>query len=506
MKGRRLASNFSWRPNLGATSTSKSNCLRMKAQEIDSPAQTTPQKQITILGGGPAGLAVGYYAKQHGIPFRLYEASNQLGGNCRTLRHQGFSFDLGAHRLHDKNPEITAEIKTLMGQTLEKIQAPSQIYFQGKFIAFPLSPLNLLANLGFYTSIQAGVELVYSRLFTQAKKECFEDLALKKYGKTIANRYLLNYSEKLWGIPCTQLSPNAAGSRLKGLDLKTFLLEALKGKQEKVTHLDGTFYYPKQGIGAIADKLTEVCGEETLVRNAKITRIYHHNSKIQALEINQGQQVKVTEVVNTLPLPVFLRMMSPSAPKALLEIAQGLRFQDLILVVVFLNKASVTPNASTYFPESRFLFSRVYEPRNRSRAMAPAGMTSLVAEVPCQRGSQLWALTDRQLIQKVLDQLMQVGWLQPEEILETLCQRIHYAYPILETGYEEKTQQIHDFLKGFSNLKISGRNGKFLYTHLHDMMGFGKEIIQAYCQDEPAMTGHRSERSVPQVKTIAAIR
>lgn len=471
----------------------------MKTQAIDLATQTSSPKQITVLGGGPAGLAVGYYAKKSQISFTVFEASSQVGGNCKTLQHQQFFFDLGAHRFHDKDPEITAEVKTLMGQTLKKIQAPSQIYFQGKFVAFPLSPLNLLANLGLYTSLKAGAELLYSRLFTQAGQECFENLALQKYGKTIANRYLLNYSEKLWGIPCSQLSPKAAGSRLKGLDLKTFLLEAAKGKQAKVTHLDGAFYYPKHGIGAIPDKLAEVCGEEALVRNAKITQIYHHNSKIQALEINQGQIIRVVEVVNTLPLTVFLRMMSPSPPKQLLEIAQGLRFRDLILVVVFLDKASVTENASTYFPESTFLFSRVYEPKNRSWEMSPPGMTSLVAEVPCQRGTQLWGLPDRQLIQKVVDQLMQVGWLQPEEILGTLCKRIHYAYPILETGYEEKTQLIHDYLKGFSNLKISGRNGKFLYTHLHDMMGFGKEIIRDYCQDKSAITDRRS-------KTIAVLR
>ncbi|HEY9844649.1 MAG TPA: NAD(P)-binding protein, partial [Candidatus Caenarcaniphilales bacterium] len=160
--------------------------------------------QITILGGGPAGLAAGYYAKKNTLPFVIFEASNLTGGHCVTLRNQDFYYDSGAHRFHDQDAEATAEIKHLLKNDLTKIRVPSQIFYQGKLIDFPLSPLNLTQNLGLYASARAALELIGSRCKGKAPEETFESFALFTYGKTIANQFLLNYSEKLWGVRCSQ--------------------------------------------------------------------------------------------------------------------------------------------------------------------------------------------------------------------------------------------------------------------------------------------------------------
>lgn len=113
------------------------------------------RNRIIILGGGVAGRSVGYYAKIAGIPFSLYEKSGRIGGNCITLRHGDFLFDSGAHRIHNTNPQITRDIQDLLGKDLMRVEAPSRIFHQGKFIDFPLSPLNLLLKLGFAQSLRA---------------------------------------------------------------------------------------------------------------------------------------------------------------------------------------------------------------------------------------------------------------------------------------------------------------------------------------------------------------
>lgn len=441
----------------------------------------TPRK-ITILGGGPAGLAVGYYGRLTGIPFQIFEASPQVGGGCRTLRHQDFRFDLGAHRLHDKDPEVTHQLQTLIGPSLRKIDVPSQIYSQGRFIDFPLSPLNLLGNLGATTSLKAGAEVLRSKLTGRQTSRDFQDFALKTYGKTIASRFLLNYSEKLWGLPCSQLSPRISGSRLKGLTLKTFVKEMTRSNRFKTEHLDGSFYYPSTGIGTIPDQLAEFCGEDHIICNARVTRVIHRASRITAIEINQDQIIDVEQVVNTLPLSLFLQILDPQPPEAMMKLARSLRYRSLILVAVFLNKPSVTPNASVYFPEPEHLFTRVYEPRNRSQEMSPKGMTSLVAEIPCQQDDPLWQQNDSDLNQTVIDAFQRIGWVKPGEVIDSVTYRIGYAYPVLEVGFEQKIDQILHYINGFKNLRISGRNGKFLYTHIHNMMQFGREIIQAHCQ------------------------
>jgi protoporphyrinogen oxidase len=438
---------------------------------------------ITILGGGPAGLAVGYYAQKNGLPFTIYEASHRIGGNCITLKHGDFLFDSGAHRFHDKDAEVTKEVKELLGEDLKKTNVPSRIYHHGKFIDFPLSPLNLLKNLGLVTFAKAAFEVVGSRLKKRELNGSFESFALHTYGKTIAGRFLLNYSEKLWGTYCNRLSSNIAGERIKGLDLRTFLTEAILGRKAKTEHLDGSFYYPKMGFGMIAERLAESCGEENILRNSKITKILHNHERIQAVEVDGKKRIDTDEVVSTLPLNLFLGMMEPIPPEEILTLAKGLRYRNLILVALFLNKESVTEDATVYFPDPEFPFTRIYEPKNRSKYMSPPGKTSLIAEIPCQQQDELWSLENDKVIALVLSRFSQIGWIREEEVIDGWVGRINHAYPVLELGFEEKIQKIITFLKCLNNLKLSGRSGKFVYTHLHDMMKFGKDIIEEFISD-----------------------
>jgi len=437
-------------------------------------------QHLTILGGGPAGLSVGYYARKNQIPFTLYEAGPRIGGNCVTFEHGGFYFDSGAHRFHDKDPEVTNEVKSLLGADLQRNDTPSQIYQDGKFIDFPLSPLNLLKNLGPITFTKAGLELLSARLSTANTNGSFESFALRTYGRTIAERFLLNYSGKLWGASADHLSPYIAGTRMKGLGLKTFVTEAIFGRKAKIEHLDGAFYYPRMGIGMIADKLGEFCGGENIIRNSRISRILHDGKRIVSIEINGKNIVETDHVVSTLPLSLLIRMMDPGVDASIIELTKSLRFRNLILVALFLNRESVTENATLYFPDSNFLFTRVYEPKKRSLAMAPAGQTSLISEVPCQNDDTVWKLSDEKLIAEVRSKLCEVCKIKSEEVIGTLAIRIPHAYPILEKGFEEKVQQIFRFLEPFTNLKLAGRNGKFTYTSIHNMMRFGKEAVEEY--------------------------
>lgn len=452
----------------------------LNAQGVEAPNQGS--RTITILGGGPAGLAVGYYASKNGFRFKIYEASTKVGGICQTLHYKGFAFDMGAHRLHDKNPDVTQELKTLLGVELKKVNAPSQIYWQRKFINFPLSPLNLLFKLGVSTSIKAALEVLQARLVAQKDVENFQQLALRNYGETVAHKFLLNYSTKLWGLPCDQLSPGISGSRIKGLNLATFLKETVGFLRASSEHLDGSFYYPNQGIGQIMDALA-VCCDGSIACSSKVTKVIHDHLRITAIEINHTHRSNVDEVVSTLPLTLLLQLLNPCPPQEILEIAQSLQYRSLVLVTLFLSKPSVSQNASIYFPESSFIFTRVYEPKNRSQAMAPPDQTSLVIEIPCFQGDPVWQLTEAELICKVVDQLSEIGYFTRAEVSDAVCHRVKWAYPILEAGYENRVQAISDFLSRFENLKISGRNGKFLYTHIHDMMQFGKDISEEYrCQ------------------------
>jgi protoporphyrinogen oxidase len=247
----------------------------------------------------------------------------------------------------------------------------------------------------------------------------------------------------LWGKPCNQLSPSIGGRRLKGHNMKALLTEALLGEKARIEHLEGTsFYYPKLGIGMIMDKLASSCLPKNIRKTSKVTQIIHDRTKIVAIELNGDTRVPVDQVISSLPITDFLQIMSPSPPSQVLNMARRLAFRSMILVTVLLDRSSITRSATVYFPDAKYPFTRLYEPRNRSSLMSPKGKTSLVAEIPCQETDEFWLMSDQQLSDLVSDELIDLAWIKKGEIIDTQTVRLHYAYPILEVGYESKVAEI----------------------------------------------------------------
>lgn len=431
---------------------------------------------IHILGGGPAGLATGYYAKKQNLDFMIFEANDQVGGNCRTLQLGDFRFDTGAHRFHDKDPEVTAEVKHLLGDDLLRVDAPSEIYYEDKYYRFPL----LLSDLVEKLETKTLLKIVLDKLRIGYRKQAnnFKELAVNTYGKTLAERFLLNYSEKLWGQPTDNLSTAISGNRLKGLNLRSFLRSTVFGTPQNPTHLDGSFYYPKYGIGTIPDRMCEYIGNDRIQYNHSVSRIIHKGDRIDRVVLNDDRTVDVNTVINTLPLTLSLRFLEPAPPPELVTIANTIKYRHLILCVFCLNRASFSLNASVYFPDESIPFTRLYEPKNRSLSMAPEGQTVLVLEVPCFRDSAVWHMSDNALQDATWQALCRVEPLDSDEVLHYQTYRLPFAYPVLEVGYEDNVQQLLDYFEQFDNLYLIGRSSVFRYLHLHDLFKSGKDVIE----------------------------
>lgn len=434
------------------------------------------ERMLNILGGGPAGLAAGYYARKNGLPFRVYEGGGEVGGNCRTLRWGDFLFDTGAHRLHDRDPVTTAEIRALLGDDLLEVHAPSQIRWRGRFVDFPLSPIDLLRKLDLRTLGRIGVEVLRRGPGPSSAPGSFRELAVRAYGETLAEMFLLNYSRKLWGAETDQLSPGIAGKRLRGLDLRTFLVEAVGGKRRKTTHLDGTFYYPRYGIGQIFERVAGAIGAENIALHSRITGLVHERKRLRRIVLNGEREIDAGTVISSLPLPLALGMLRPHPPAELMELALSMRFRHLVLGVFLLDQPRLTANASVYFPGSQ-PYTRLYESKNRSPHMAPNGQTAIVLEIPCQPGDEYWGMEDERLGGELQASLAADGLLREEDVLAFRSYRVPYAYPILEVGFEEKVRRIAEYLDTFENFHPLGRSAKFQYSHIHDMFGAARDTI-----------------------------
>ena len=449
---------------------------------------------LHILGGGPAGLTTGYYAKKRGFSnFTIFEAGEHVGGNCRTLKikavdcpdsclqRRDFRFDTGAHRFHDKDPQVTEEVKKLLGDDLLRVTAPSEIFFEGEFYQFPLLLNDLVQKLGTKTLLRIACEKLYNRPEKQA--ENFAEFAISQYGKTLAERFLLNYSEKLWGQPPHKLSTAISGNRLQGLDLRSFLRSTVLGIPQNPTHLDGSFFYPKYGIGMISDQLRESIGDAHIKLKHRINRLIHKNGRIERIIVDKGAgqediEIPVATVVNTLPLTLSIRMLEPPPPPDLRAIAERIKYRHLMLCVFCLNRDTFSPNASIYFPSAEFPFTRLYEPKNRSSHMAPEGQTVIVLELPCYSEDAVWNMPALELKTEVWKALQRVKPMPQEEVIHYQIYKLPFAYPVLEVGFEENVAHLVAYFETFENLYLTGRSSLFRYLHLHDLFKAGREVVE----------------------------
>jgi protoporphyrinogen oxidase len=334
--------------------------------------------------------------------------------------------------------------------------------------------------------LRAGIDLVRSRLGPRSAPVHLAELALQRYGRTIAEPFLIRYSEKLWGYPADQLSVEVAGNRLEGLGVRRILRGAVRRRVGPSPHLEGSFLYPRDGIGSIAQAMVDACRTGALHTHAPVTAIEHDGRAVQAV-IVKGERIAVRRVISTLPLAAQLALLDPAPKAELLEAARGLEFRHVILVAVFLRRERATRYASTYFPDPRWPFTRVHEPTVRSAALAPPGATSLVAELPCFAADEVWKRNDRALAARVTDALVAASMIRREEIVGSAVRRLHNAYPILRTGVAERVARAREGLARLENLCLVGRVATFRYLHLHDLMRSAFAAVGALGEENAAL-------------------
>ena len=432
-------------------------------------------ERLTILGGGPAGLSVAFYAHRAGIQFDLYEKTAHLGGLCQTLHYQKHSYDTGAHRFHNRDPEITNDLKTLLGDALFEVSKPSKVFMDGRFIDFPPTPFGMFRSAGLRQMGRIGFDLVKARS-SKKKIVSFADFAVQSFGETLAKRFLLNYTEKVWGLPPEQLSPAVATKRLSGMSLGS-LLVGLFSPSNRTNHIDGTFLYPTGGYGEIVKKMVDSLPSDSLRVDHEITGIEVTGDRIQSLRFGDIEVRPCTRVVSTIPLTLLIRLLGSQIYEKVAEAGASLRFRHIRLIFLRLARDEFTPNASIYIPDRELCISRVSEPRNRCRTMAPVGETGILAEIPCFRGDELDSLSNRDLYRRVITELRGLKLVKPGWVLDWQHHYLPNAYPVYSLDYAQRVRLILDEISRFENLDIAGRNGLFFYSHVHDQMRFAKDYV-----------------------------
>jgi protoporphyrinogen oxidase len=451
--------------------------------------KTIPVKKNTsiVLGGGLAGLSAGFGMAKSEMPVIVLESDSEVGGLSRTVRHGEFSFDLGGHRFHTKNAETERFVKEVLYGNYLTVPRKSKIFLQNRFFDYPLKPSNALCGMGVATTARAlfdyGIEKT-KNFVTPPKYVSLEDWVVNNFGRTMFNIYFKEYSEKVWGIDCSRISEEWVSKRIEGLSLGVAVKNAFfKFSGQTVNSLIDKFIYPSAGIGQISDNLKdEIEKDNSVLTNTKAYRINHRNffiNNVIAKNCEQLYDIKGSEFLSSIPLTNLVRMMNPAPPDDIIEAAAMLRYRDLVVVTIMLNRKSVTDLTWMYLPGQEIAMGRIHEPKNWSPGMAPEGKTHIVAEYFCFQGDAVWNSNNEELTSLTVSQLEKLGLIKANEVIDSCVYRTPKAYPLFEVGYEKYYSRILEYLDNFTNLHIIGRTGMFKYHNMDRAIESGLEAAEA---------------------------
>lgn len=447
--------------------------------------------EIIILGAGPAGLSCAYEHVKRNRKGLILDKNSIVGGLSRTELYRGYRFDVGPHRFFTKNDEIDRLWHEVGGDEIIRVPRLTRILYRGKFFEYPLKPFQALFGLGIMTSLKAFFSYVAAQL--KPKKEkliSFEDWVVEKFGRKLYSIFFKTYTEKVWGIPCSQIGSEWAAQRIKGLSLTEVIRNAFcgqqKNKSKKITSLVDEFSYPKHGAGRVYEKMRdhitqhgfEVHTSETVERIEFIDGTYFLQTRT-----NDGQihAYSCNALFSSIPLTEFILKLQPSVPSAVIEAARALYYRDHITVNLILDAPAPFPDNWIYVHSPEVRMARICEYGNFSKEMlANSGHSALSIEYFCFAHDDLWQMKDEELINFAVQEMKTVGLLKSEIPVDGFVVREKDSYPAYYIGHRDHFEQLKNFVSELPSLWMIGRGGMYKYNNQDHSMLSGILAARAY--------------------------
>ncbi|MEM6320414.1 MAG: NAD(P)/FAD-dependent oxidoreductase [Bacteroidota bacterium] len=438
-----------------------------------------------IIGAGPAGLTTAYELQKMGKTAILLEADKQVGGISKTVEIAGNRFDIGGHRFFSKVPYVNQLWQEILQDDFLVRKRMSRIHYKGKFFDYPIKPLNALGNLGLLEALMVGLSYTKVNLFPSKNKEelNFEQWVSNRFGSRLYEIFFKTYTEKVWGMPCNQISADWAAQRIKNLSLKEAVRNALfKPETAKdgtiITTLIEQFHYPRLGPGMMWEHCQKILATQNspTYLNHKVTKVYHQNKKVTHIKGVNEEQKEFTlngkDFISSMPLRNLIKSLEPAPPPKVLEAANMLRYRDYLTVVLSVNKPHVFPDNWIYIHTPEVKLGRIQNYKNWSPEMvASSELTTLGLEYFLWEKDEEWTWSDDSLVALGIKECVQIGIIEASDVLGGTVVRMKKAYPVYDKNYQESLEQIKTYLSTFLNLQTIGRNGLHRYNNQdHSML------------------------------------
>jgi len=478
-----------------------------------------------IIGAGPAGLTTAVELQKFKIADPIIiEVGNQVGGIAKTYNYKGNRMDIGGHRFFSKSDRIMNWWLSYM--PLEEINGDelcsninvsgnhlvkdgsniinseisdrrmlirnrvSRIFYLRKFFQYPIvMSAETIINMGFVRFFKSGLSYVYSRLFPIKNEKSLEDFFINRFGRELYKTFFKDYTEKVWGLECSNISSEWGAQRIKGLNIGKAIMHSLRLKknlhisQKNIeTSLIEKFLYPKHGPGQlweiVSDEVIENGGK--ILLNSIVTQVTHKDNKIVSIKykIDSEEEIEVkgSYFFSTMPLKDLINSMNPQPPVDIMKIANGLLYRDFITVGLLVKKVKTKDGNPLkdnwiYIQESDVKIGRLQIFNNWSPYLVsnPDNIW-LGLEYFCQENDDLWLMSDNVFINFAVDEMIKLGFLDRDDILDSCILKVPKAYPAYFGTYNELPALIN-YLNQFENLFCIGRNGMHRYNNQdHSML------------------------------------
>ncbi|MDR2939877.1 MAG: NAD(P)/FAD-dependent oxidoreductase [Clostridiales bacterium] len=459
-------------------------------------------KKAVIIGAGPSGLSAAYQMlKSTDVKPVIYELSNNIGGISQTVNFNGNRMDLGGHRFFSKSDEVMDFWKEVMPfsedrknyRALDKIfmtrNRVSRILYMRKFFDYPVTlSYQTIKNLGFIKTMKIGFSYLSSLVFKKKEINSLEDFFISRFGRELYKTFFKEYTEKVWGMPCSEISPDWGAQRVKGLSIMKAIIHAIKKPFLKInvrqknleTTLIEKFLYPKYGPGEfweeVAARVQEKGGE--IYKNSKIIKIYNEGDRIVSVDV-LGQDGDIENVVadyfiSSMPVKDLINSLE-SVPGEAKSVADGLLYRDFIAVGVLLkninlrstkNKKRRVKDNWIYIQEPDVKLGRVQIFNNWSPFMVKDKRNIFIGlEYFCNEGDDLWSMGEKEFTRMAISELVKLGIANKKDIIEAHVVKAPKAYPAYFGSYS-RFDVLKSYTDKFKNLYLVGRNGQHRYNNM----------------------------------------